>query len=399
MKQRVFCLFVCLLLLGMGACKKPEEKQGGLSKPMAENVISLQAGKTLEGLQTVGEDGRYYCNLQENLIGTYSNMPEDLPVLVCKDPVYGITYYVNYGRDYFIYAKRGDTSECVVEISARDLYCREGVLYFRTEDYDLYEFSSFADGAVLAYDPTDGSVKVVIDEPTFEMAVYPDGILYVVNEELMNEGEERSVRRHEFFYSFENGESKEFPPPMRTMSRWKEYQLQLVVGYSEDEDGAEQWEYRLETPQGEDGGILPGWSKLPSSYRITETGIYYIDVKQDTLMHYDVETGALETMVELAFPSNFPNAFLLFGETAYFGNGIRYSFADGRQYLVKIGERETAQVGGLYTDGEEIFILADGMLWLYEEKRVEESGYEITHIPGRSVIIGCYEAELHPLGE
>ncbi len=157
MRKIVLYCLLCVFILALGGCKNTEKGQAGLSKSVSDNALILQSGKALKGLEAVGEDGPYYCNLAENMIGTYSYMPEEHPVLVCKDPVYDITYYVNYGRDYYIYAKRGEESECAVEISARDLYCREGVLYFRTEDYDIYEFDSFADGAILTYNPTSGS--------------------------------------------------------------------------------------------------------------------------------------------------------------------------------------------------------------------------------------------------
>lgn len=396
MKQRVFCLFVCVFLLGMCACKDTEGGQGGLSKSVSDNALILQSGKALKELKVVGKDGPYYCNLAENVIGTYSYMPEDHPVLVCKDPVYDITYYVNYGRDYYIYAKRGEESECAVEISARDLYCREGVLYFRAEDYDTYAFDSFADGAILTYDPTSGSVEVLIDESTFEMMVYPDGILYTVEEDYIIEGNTRRTKRYMFFYSFEDKESEELPPPLRTMSRWKEYQL--VADISEGEEKTVVG-YRFETPQGESDGRSVGWTKLPALFCTTEDGIYYYDTKKDILMHYDVETDTTETVTELAFSSTFPSGFLFAGDAVYFSNGLRYSFAEDKQYLVKIREKESARIANFYTDGEVLFVLADGMLWLYEEEKVMESGYTTSELPGRSFTVGCYEAELHPLGE
>ena len=392
----MLCCLLCVSVLALGGCKNTEKGQGGLSKSVSENGISLPSGKTLKKLKSVGEDGPYYCNLPENMTGTYSYMPEEYPVLVCKDPVYDITYYVNYGRDYYIYAKRGEDSECVVEIPARDLYCRQGVLYFRTEDYETYEFDSFADGAILTYDPTDGSVVALINEPTFEMMVYPDGILYAVNEEYLNEEGMQSATRHLFFYSFENEESEELPPPLRTVSRWKEYQL--VADISEDDDRTVVG-YCFETPQGESEGLSVDWTKLPSSFCITEDGIYYIDIKKDILMYYDVESDVSKSVVSLGFPSNFPNGFLLSEEAIYFTNGIRYSYADKKQYLVKIREKESAKITNFYTDGDELFVLADGKLWLYEEEKVKESGYTTSQISGRSVIAGCYEAVLHPLGE
>lgn len=408
MKKRVLFLVMCVFLSASGACKqsgegnevsKPdvEENKGSLSKAVTENLISELQGAVLKNLMVVGKDGPYYCNIGENVTAVYSFDPADFPVLVCKDPVYDITYYVNYGRDYYIYAKRGDTSECVVEIPARDLYCREGVLYFRADDFNLYEFESFADGAILTYNPTDGGVEVVINEPTFEMAVYPDGILYAILELYTEADGTMWGTRQDFYYSFEDRKSKMFEGMSHTISRWKEYQL--VAETSVGEEGAKKVGYRLETPDGESGGMLPNWSELPAVYRVREDGIFYLDVKENALIHYDIQTGEYETLVEAALPSTFPTVFFVQDDVVYLSNGIRYSFSENKQYKVEIKEKGSAWIQGYYTDGEELYVLADGMLWLYEEKRVEETGYVTSQIPGRPFTIGCYEAELHPLGE
>ncbi len=237
---------------------------------------------------------------------------------------------------------------------------------------------------------------MLINEPTFQMMVYPDGILYTVEEDLYVEGNTRRTKRYMFFYSFEDKESEELPPPLRTVSRWKEYQL--VADISEGEEKTVVG-YRFETPQGESDGLSVGWTKLPALFCTTEDGIYYFDTKQDILMHYDVETDTSETVAELAFSLTFPSGFLFAEDAVYFSNGIRYSFADDKQYLVKIREKESAQIANFYTDGESLFVLADGMLWLYEEEKVMENGYTTSELPGRFLTVGCYEAVLHSLGE
>ena len=70
---------------------------------ISENGIPRRRalGKGLEELTVKGTDNPYYCNLEENLKMAFT--ADNEPIYVCKDPVYDITYYVNYGRDNFIY--------------------------------------------------------------------------------------------------------------------------------------------------------------------------------------------------------------------------------------------------------------------------------------------------------
>lgn len=95
--------------------------------------ISSSQGRVLENLMEVGEDSAYYCNLQENMRGNNGGDAKDYRVLLCKDPVYDITYYVNYGRDYYIYALRGETYEA----SLYELYLNGEIVF--TIEADIYE--------------------------------------------------------------------------------------------------------------------------------------------------------------------------------------------------------------------------------------------------------------------
>ena len=47
MRRSVFCLLLSLFLLALCACKNQEKTQGGLSKAVSENGISLRSGKSL----------------------------------------------------------------------------------------------------------------------------------------------------------------------------------------------------------------------------------------------------------------------------------------------------------------------------------------------------------------
>lgn len=386
--------------------------QETLSKPVTNTAVTLSAGKKLESLVKVGEDGPYYCNLEENLTRVFLRTPEEYPVLVCKDPVYEITYYVNYGRDYYIYAKRNGKTECAVKIPARDLYCREGVLYFRTEAYGTYEFDSFENGAVLAYRPEIGSVEVVLDVPVYDMAVYPDGIMYEVKRYNVEEDgtvNEKSFQKIKHFYSFESGESTELGATLHTLARWKDYRM--VMEFVKDEEKTKTV-YHLETPEGTSAGGLPNLTEILESHRIRKSDlcvlegyhimgdfIYYIDKETESLMRYDMVMGIEETVVEIAMPSLYARTFIIHDGNIYFSNGIRYSIGENKQYKTKLLEKTNGLIQGFYTDGEELYILVDGILWLYEERKVSSYGMVSSLVAGRSFMAGCYEAQLYPLGE
>ncbi len=432
MHRKVLFVFFFLFVFCVSACKmqkdfvQQEETSGqeswqindedeysgeGLNKPISNKIIELTQGEKLEELIKAGEDNAFYCNLEENLTRVFMRAPEEYPVLVCNDPVYDITYYINYGRDYFIYAKHGDKEECVVKIPARDLYCREGVLYFRTENYDIYEFDSFENGAVLAYYPINGSVEKVIDFPVYDMGVYPDGIMYAVQKFDMEEDgtASKSFQLIRHFYSFETEEDKELGATLHTMARWKDYQL--VMEFVKDGDKTNTV-YHLENMDGISIGELPNLINVLEPYRtktnklcffegyhILGDSIYYIVQETESLMRYDMVTGKEETVVKLALPSLYTRNFIIHDETIYFSNGIRYSVAEDKQYKTEFGEKSKGRIQSFYTDGEELYILVDGVLWLYEERKKSDYGTVVSQIAGRSATAGCYEAVLHPLGE
>ena len=218
MKKKLSLLVIfAFMLMGAAACKQPagnektENTPGESEEIEVKNIEygteeSLLEGKKLEQLTVTGTDDAFNCNLEENI--KWIDL-EAAPVLVCKDPVYDITYYINYGRDYYIYAYRNGVAELVVEIPAKDLFCKEGELYFIADTYGRYQFSDFAEGNVLKYNPKDGSVAVVVDCSADRMIVYQDGICY----------EQRGAVKR-FFFSFATGECSPLPKDSDNLRRW-----------------------------------------------------------------------------------------------------------------------------------------------------------------------------------
>jgi len=418
MMKRKFTVILLCLIFGLAACAKenipvseenvpvtesvkPEENQdeenlkddegwsaSGLSQLLADTAISLKNGTALSGLTVVGEDSPYYCNLEENMRGgDYTCL---MPLLVCKDPVYDITYYVNYGEDYYIYAKQKDSVTCVLEIPANQLYCRGGELYFAVESFDNFTFEGIEQGNVLKYNPLDGTVEMVIDANTEEMVVYPDGITYDIRTfiEAHEDGTKfYNVKR--YFYSFETGETVEYEVD-RQLERWKEYWLVELV-----EGGV-----YLEDLAGEKVRDLENMDKLPDWFYIKDDRMYYLgktvieESNRRTLVIYDFVTG--EKTESILGRNHTMSDLMLQGDVLYFGSCFRVSLQDGTQHDVKFSKGYKLE--NMHSDGESMYCTFSGKLWRLEAEQVKERGFEVMTSVGIPVGKGCYEYKLYEPG-
>lgn len=73
----------------------------------------------------------------------------------------GIVYFVNQSQDGFIYYLRDGVAELAVPLPARELYYRQGMLYFIVDNYGKYTLEGVKNGDVFAYNPTEGTVEQV----------------------------------------------------------------------------------------------------------------------------------------------------------------------------------------------------------------------------------------------
>lgn len=443
MRRRISGFFVLGILLFFSACRQPGESNpekepespavtesgkgsddwepAGLSRPVSENVVSLSSGKVLGNLSVVGEDAPYYCNLEENLQNTETNRE---PILVCRDSVYGITYYVNYGRDYYIYALRDGVSELAAAIPAKDLFCRNGELYFIADSYGLYEFVGIAQGNILKYNPADGSIEVVVGQTATEMMVYPDGICYGYRErvKLSLEGEEElsTDKTEEFYFSFAEEVSTPFAGG-REKRRWKNYYFQPIIEELPESDPAVQHlremgytgklakAVKLELVDSS-SPAAPAWEidiRILDFFNQGWLGgnlLYYTDYKKEegqengskVLMAYHLDTGEQEEIIALNYPASM-QGFILYHNTLYFEKCLRVSLEDGSQCQPVFADQSEGHIEAFYTDGEVLFCLRNGRLWRLEEEQAEavtvigaDSG---NHLP-----VGSYVYHLYPPG-
>jgi len=377
-------------------------------------------GKGLDELTVKGTDNPYYCNLEENLKMAFT--ADNEPIYVCKDPVYDITYYVNYGRDNFIYVYRNKTSELAVAIPARDLYCKEGELYFIAETDGQYQFSGFAQGNILKYNPVDGSVSVVVDCSADKMIVYPDGICYVEISEEKKTGDVITRTKEHVFFSFATGESSTFPKGVTSLRRWNGYWLQK----KEEEKILSESDPSLQTPekqemlaQGYTFGVATGIIKelmlVDAQGTIAETlqnaagisrfnymvgdYVYYVEKRQNEqdsekrsyLIRYDKKTGTHEDIALLGQWIDMSYGdMLIHKNVVYFDDGLRLELDTGAQCRMQYaGEGFLLPINYFYTDGENMFCVCEGKLWLFEEQP-GNFVFTMEEVPGVPLEIGTY---------
>ncbi len=401
---------------------KPEEIEVKNREYGSEEI--LLEGKKLEQLTVTGEDDAFYCNLEENM--KIECGAESAPVLVCRDPIYDITYYINYGRDNFIYAYRNGQTELAVEIPARDLFCKAGELYFIATDNGRFHFSGFERGNILKYNPKDGIVAVVVECNADRMMVYSDGICYEQVGEMEQSGELQFRTEESFFFSFATGESSPFPKKVDMLRRWKGQWLQLQKEILEIGDASDVSEldplvqYALSlgyTVAGVEGGVaainlmdiqgtvqgtLQNVKGVSKEYWIGGDSIYYVEQRKgekktegrSVLRQYDMRTGVHKDVAMLDYPTELSfSDMILYNGVAYFGNGLRVALDDGAQCYMQSVKGDTSRLEYFYTDGENLFCMSNGKLWLFEEQQKTPLG-EQEFVAGVPLEIGTYVYQL-----
>ncbi len=411
--------------------EKQQEEIVVSRKNLDENVVTLKNGKVQSDLEPVGKDNPYYCNLEENMRGELNSEYE---VLLCKDPVYDVVYYVDYGRDYYIYVLRDGVSELAVEIPARSLYCRNGELYFMAESYGIYEFEGIAQGNILKYNPLDGTVSVVIDKNATRMVVYPDEICYEIVEKAEAAEDGSSIALAELCHFFFEKEAEENDSlSSRSMERWKGNYFVEIYEVLDESDPTVQ-ELRNHGITDEIFGMVGVKLVSPDRSResvLKDTGnvfeinhwiygdeLYYIGYENELaedgkhyelianyLMAYHLSTGEHRVVTQLNVSVNYySDDFVIVNDVVYFGNLLRVSLSDGEQSVAQvIGEEKPGQlinIDAFYTDGNGgLYGLYNGKIWSIEEtKNVDDWPIEREGLSGLYVTQNGYRYQLVPIG-
>lgn len=384
-----YCLFVACLC-GLTACRTEKEAINGTEdkivaevndewKPISSQKIEIEGkrainGVALEGLQRIGTDREYYCNNTENLI-CWRIPQKQFSVLVCKDPVYDITYFVNYGEDNRIYALRDGVKTMAVDAPGRELFCRDGILYFIVDDYSKYDLEGVTSGNILSYNPMDGKIEVIVEEAVNAMRVYPDAINYQICERIKTADGGVDYNRTTKVYSFaEKKVIQEYDlhekPYTMEMERWEDHPL-----YFKNEGDGMELCYKDES-----GEMIPIFDMAHSTgnYWIVGDKAYYFlydDMEEEIyatqFYAYNFSTKETSKVVEFPNPAEigfyFPykDGFLLRNAILYDSETESFSFLN---LQLKENKPYSGMARVLFTDGENLFGVIDDKLYLLEIK-------------------------------
>lgn len=318
-------------------------------------MVSLKDGEKDETLTVSGQDYEYYGNLPQNIYG------ETNEILLCKDPVYNIVYYVNYGDDYYIYRLKDGQSQLVVEIPAKRLFAVNGNLYFMVESYHQYDLKDLENGNILKYDPIKGEVSVVIKENASFMFVYQDGI-YFRKEYTEELGDGISTGNIEtYYYSFGTKEVKQIDDNIMTLYRWKDYFVSYVMEETEPDEtlkaaGITDKILRVVSPKlisfDKSQSIILDKIPFITSFYIIENQLYYLE-HSNILLEYNIESGEI-TEIPLGFDAS--NGLLILDDVIYTNNILSVDrVTGGRRYITSDQSISGKGVKQFYTDGENIY--------------------------------------------
>lgn len=442
--------FFIAAAVGGAACGKPEENKkeppASVSEEWREitrtpvqpdteeepaegkNTGIVLKGEALTGLSRVGEDDPYYCNAEENIRVAYGM--DDRSNKVCKDSVYGVTYFVNYGRDYFIYALRDGKSIPVVELPTTEIYCREGLVYFILLSPGKKEYSLVDSGPVACYNPVNGEIKLVTTQPAIRIAVYPDGIYLKQlsgTEEIAGIG--TAYHFSYLFYSFEE----------KTLERRNAAGIDRIRGnlvssvYGELPKDSYAYQvndrreygvtgYELLDAEDKRVGLLetlPYSQGAAGMLRVAGETVYCLEMEYGSkdwkqgeelpddwhvFAAYHLDTGEREEICRLGdLPfSVYGSDFIVYKGAVYFAGGmcVRLNLEDGSCSVLLLKELGNTTEMAWFTDGENLFFYSGKRLYLYRETKREGNRFhaEVTGTDGKKWYLD-YDAEFTPLGK
>ena len=398
MKRNYWKMVVCFLCLFcfFSACGKedasPNQSTGGVSQKIdddgfteeqRENALERK-GKVFGELPVVGEEDDIYCNLPENMRDWSSVVP------ICRDPLYGILYYVDYGGDSMIHAVFNGESELAVGLLGRQLFCRKGKLYFLLDTQNQIAVDGAKDGNILSYNPVDGTIAVVSDGVFDSIMVYQDVIYCRKEGESYSNG---TIKIDYWFYNFDTGELVEREQQETfsydySLARYGKYFLTKLYGpydrskpieFAEEliKNGVDpsrismQVGIELRTLDGEQAALNGLPEELPNGYYVKDGCMIWLGKKG---VHYlEIETGK-----ESIIAADLNIGGLICDGKLYLKDGGYMDLEQGNlenNLIVTSAGVELSSVGDLYTDGENVYVLKkieDTVLYRLKREGMQE---------------------------
>ena len=173
MKKRSYsCIGMSIFLLGLMGCGMIMDKEGEPTLSIINSTDSSReeqekTGNFVEILQQVNasKQTRYnqFHRMLTNELGARTS-------LFCIDGATGISYFVNQGKDYYLYQLKDGKADLVVAMPAKEVFAYGGFVYFMIESYDIYELTGIREGDIYCYNLSNGSVQLVHEAGLIENA-------------------------------------------------------------------------------------------------------------------------------------------------------------------------------------------------------------------------------------
>ena len=168
----------------------------------------------------------------------------------CVEETTGVIYFVNQGKDNYLYQIKDGKVQVAVDMPAQQIYPYQGLVYFMVGKSDTYDLQEKHSGDIYCYTPESGAVELVYEVGAIEnssahrLTVVESGIYfsYVIREE---------ERGRLFYYRLPFGETEPIQDTtFMTTKGWKDYLLwpNILMNRTEKEDGTrEQIELQFNT--------------------------------------------------------------------------------------------------------------------------------------------------------
>ena len=139
--------------------QEKEESKNREEREPTSNVITKTDG-LCEQLEKVETDATFY-NIFNRMLGNEIAMGAKRHSMFCLDETTGGVYFVNEGKDNFLYRMKDGEVALAVAMPMKQLYPYEGSVYFMVDDYGTYQLEGMKTGDIYCYTPSTGAVELV----------------------------------------------------------------------------------------------------------------------------------------------------------------------------------------------------------------------------------------------
>lgn len=274
----------------------------------------------------------------------------------CIEEETGVIYFVNQGKDYYLYRLKDGEVKLAVAMPVKEIYTYDGRVYFMIDDYKKYELNGIHNGDIYCYTLENGTVELVYSLKEVENAQY---------HRLMVEAEGIyfsycTYENQYHYYSLPFGETKPVEDTKRmTEKGWNDYVFETIDG-----------EFCL-VHRTEKTDII----KVPRGYMycVVEDILYYVEMESSILKGFDLKTK--ETieydfwpLVQLEYESKDAiseglvvlSSFVITKTDIWAKHGMwlyRFNLQSEEWSRARLGREKSGYytIGNLYTDGEQLY--------------------------------------------